>query len=220
MLAKPGAGILISLMALAGCLLMFAFVPIEDLKNWTREDAFFEYGSIVGYWAAALLCLLQAYRGVSARFHASTALLLFLLGARELDWHKKFTTASILKLNYYFKMQVPAFERLIATAVVIFILIFTAYYIVRYVPPFLRNLRRREPSAITVCCALVALVFSKIMDRLVNILQDDYGLAVAEWLVKLQLSIEEPVEMLIPILIMVAMYQAHLSCRNITATRP
>jgi hypothetical protein len=58
------------------------------------------------------------------------------------------------------------------------------------------------------------------MDRLVNILQDDYGLAVAEWLVKLQLSIEEPVEMLIPILIMVAMYQAHLSCRNITATRP
>jgi hypothetical protein len=181
MLAKPAAGILISLLALAGCLLMFLFVPIDVLSNWTREDAFFEIGSFVGYWVAALICLFQAYRGYGTRFYTSTALLLFLFGARELDWHKRFTTASILKLNYYLKMQVPTEEKLIAIVVVTFILVFTLYYIVTYFPTFMRNLRGREASAITVCCLVVVLVFTKIVDRYVNILQDDVGFAVSAW---------------------------------------
>jgi len=209
MLAKPVSGILISLLALAGCLLMFVFAPIEDLKNWTREDAFFEYGSIAGYWIAVLVCLILAVRGHAARFHADTALLLFLFGARELDWHKKFTTASVLKSNYYLKMHVSTGERLVAGVIMLLVLVFIVYYLARYVPPFIRNLRQRQPAAITVCCSLVALVVSKFMDRLINVLQDDYGFAVAEWLIRLQLSIEEPLEMMIPVLILLALYQTH-----------
>lgn len=208
MLPKSNTGILVSLLALAGCLLMFVLVPVDTLRGWTREDAFFEIGAVVGYWVAALICLSQALRGHGTPFYANSALLLFLLGARELDWHKKFTTASILKLSYYFKLQVPAGERLIALAIVICILAFTIYYIARYVPPFIRHLRAREPFAITVCCALVVLVLSKIMDRLVNILKDDYGLAVPAWLEKVQLSLEEPLEFMIPVLVILALHQA------------
>jgi hypothetical protein len=216
MLRGPGAGIFISVLALAGCLLMFLLVPIEDLRDWTREDAFFEIGSIAGYWIAALACLILAARGRGVRFHAGTTLLLFLLGARELDWHKKFTTASILKLNYYFKLQVPAAERLIALVIVIGILAFSFYYIARYLPPLIRRLRSGDAAAISVCCAVVILIFSKIMDRLVNILKDDYSLSIPIWLEKLQLSLEEPLELLIPVLVILALYQSNLAFKQTT----
>lgn len=214
-LSAPGAnrtgfrtGLTVCAAAFIGCLLMFAFVPFDVLRGWMREDGFFETGSIIGYWIATLACLFLAMRGHDTWFHAATALLMFLLSAREMDWHKKFTTASILKSNYYLKMHVPARERLIAGVVIVLILAFLIYYAIKYLPPFLRKLRARNAAAITVGCTLAVLVFTKIMDRLINILKDDYNLTVSEWLVKFQLSTEEPLEMLIPILVLVALYQA------------
>lgn len=214
MLRSTNAGIIITASALAGCLVMFLLIPIENLRDWTREDAFFEIGSVAGYWLAALICLILTVRGRSMRFHAETAILMFLLGARELDWHNKFTTASILKLNYYLKLQVPTQERLIGLLIAVCILVFIFYYVYRYLPQLIRMTRSGDRAAITVCCAIATLVFSKFMDRLVNILKDDYSLSVPIWLEKLQLSLEEPLEFMIPVLIILALYQASSAYRE------
>jgi len=204
-LRAPYAGVILSLLAILGCFGMLAFVPYPTLLGWTREDAFFEVGSVVGYWLGALACLALMRR--DARLFGLSAILVFLLGARELDWHKAFTTDSLLKSNYYLKSAAPMSEKVIAGIVVLCIFALAIYYLARYAGPFLRALRARRAPAISIACVFGLLGFTKVVDRSVSVLKDDYAVRVPEWAVQLQTALEEPLEFFIPVLILLALYQ-------------
>lgn len=141
-------------------------------------------------------------------------MLLFLFGARELDWHKAFTTDSVLKSNYYLKSAAPLTEKLIAGAVVLLIFALVIYYLACYLRPFLQGLLRRSPPAISIACTFVLLAFTKVVDRSVSVLEVDYGVRVPEWVERLQTALEEPLEFFIPILILLALYQTWASARR------
>jgi|HigsolmetaAR202D_1030399.scaffolds.fasta_scaffold06347_2 hypothetical protein len=211
-LRSPYAAVVLSILAIIGCLAMLALVPYPTLLDWTREDAFFEMGSVVGYWLAMVIALLMARR--DPKLFTLSAVLLFLFGARELDWHKAFTTDSVLKSNYYLKSAAPLTEKLIAGAVVLLIFALVIYYLACYLRPFLQGLLRRSPPAISIACTFVLLAFTKVVDRSVSVLEVDYGVRVPEWVERLQTALEEPLEFFIPILILLALYQTWASARR------
>lgn len=210
-LVRPTLGPLVAGLAVVACLAMALWVPRETLEAWTAEGAFFEAGSVVGWWVGALLCigLLRS----EPRFYALTAALLLLAGARELDWHKAFTTDSVLKTNYYLETVAPLGEKLLAAGFVVLVAIMVAYYLRAYLPDLWRGLRARRAAAVTAATVIALLVFTKTFDRVPNQLKDDYGLVVPDWVWHLQLAMEEPLEFVIPLLVIVAIVQGRMSAR-------
>jgi hypothetical protein len=193
--------------AIALCTSLYLLVPPPTLRDWIKEDGFFEIGSAaIWFAAAAVLAALSAYRSPRALFAAS-AVITFLFGARELDWHKAFTTDSLLKSNYYLKSSAPLAEKLIAGVVVLAIALVVGYVVVRYGMRFLKRLASLYPPALTLAHALVLLVLTKLIDRSVNVLKDDWQLAVPERLMHLQAAFEEPLEFFVPLIVLLAIWQ-------------
>jgi hypothetical protein len=189
------------------CAALYLLVPPDILRGLTRENGFFEIGSAVGWFLLAAMLAILAIVRRPHRLYALSAVITALLGMRELDFHKLFTTDSILKTNYYFKVSAPLGEKLAGAAVALGIVLLVAYYVVRYGPIFLRRLRGRGSAAITVAFGLGLLAFSKLVDRSVSVLKDDMHVRVTEWQVHLQTAFEEPLEFFLPLIMLLVVWQ-------------
>lgn len=207
-LTHPRAGAMIALAALLGSLLLL-LVPMDRLSDWTSEAGFFEEASWVGYLLAGAACLLMLRR--CAALYVPCALVLFAMCARELDMHNRFTTDSVLKSRYYLKVKAPLTEKLLAGTVVLALAAVVAYLLLRYLPLFRQRLRERAPEAVTLGAAGIVLVFTKLVDRLPGILKHDYGIGLSEWARHLAMALEEPLELMIPLLVLLALVQVRLT---------
>ncbi|HEX7054802.1 MAG TPA: hypothetical protein VF211_12825 [Burkholderiales bacterium] len=215
-LTRPYAAVAVALVAFLASLLLMLVLPLETFRRWTSEEGFFEQASWIGYLAAGALCLLMARR--DPRLYLPCSVVLLAMCARELDWHRRFTTDSFLKSRYFLKVQAPLAEKLIAGAVVLALTALVLYLVVRYWRPFLRALRARVPAAVTLATTVALLVVTKTADRLPGILRDDYGLRLPDALARLDMVLEEPMELAIPLLILLAIAQARAGASAARAT--
>ena len=195
--------------AFALCCLLMLLLPLDVLKHWTSEEGLFEQASWVVYFVAGAICLFLMRD--DARLYGTCAVVIFAMGGRELDLHRRFTTDSMLKSRYYLKVQAPLVEKLLAGAVVLALTAVVLYMLVRYLPLLLRRLRERSPAAITLATAFVVLVLTKMADRLPDVMRHDFGAVVPAWLLHLQAVFEEPLESTIPLLFLLAIAQARLA---------
>ena len=85
--------------------LLAVLLPEHVFERAFSERGPFEQLSIVGWLLVALVVLLRI-RPLGRRA-AAFALLCVLLAAREADWHKAFTTDSLLKTGYYRDVAAP-----------------------------------------------------------------------------------------------------------------
>jgi hypothetical protein len=70
-----------------------------------------------------------------------------------------------------------------------------------------RAMRRAEPGAITLTILLGTLVLSKVVDRSQNVLLESYGVIFAEPVVALRMTLEEGLELTLPLLVALALWQ-------------
>jgi len=142
--------------------------------------------------------------------------------AREADLHKVFTDTSVLKASYYLKSAAPPFEKLLAAAVTLPLLVVVAYVLVSGARLIRRTRAWRFDWGRTALLAMGLLVASKLLDRSEAVIADWFGVHLPLLAHRFVASFEEGVECLLPILFIVVLLQyqhQHLVDRAPTTAR-
>ena len=98
-------------------------------------------------------------------------------------------------------------DKLLAILILLPIIWMLFHFIRNHAGTFFRELCNKEGHAITILVFFVVLAVSKCIDRSLNVLTELYGMHFTDCLVALQLSQEEFLECLLPVLIIVASWQ-------------
>ena len=129
------------------------------------------------------------------------ALLGVLLAAREADWHKAFTTDSLLKTGYYRDMAAPLQEKVLAglaAAVLIVLLVYVGVFVARFL---LRQGGWRSRSGLWLAGAAVLIVLGKGIDRAPAVLLEEHGIALRPAARRTATAFEEGLELIHPLLV-------------------
>jgi hypothetical protein len=181
----------------------------EQLSRFvTREGGPVESASAILYFAAAGM-LFWSWQGGArvSRLLVSSAFVTVLLGLRELEVNKRLTTDSVTKINYYLDSTISPGERLLAAVAVLLIVVGLIVYSVAYAPRFWSAVRAGSAAGISVLTALVLMPVTKIADRLPNRLQEAGVIELPESAKRLSGSLEEILELCLPMLIPIAVLQ-------------
>lgn len=190
--------------AIAVALTFAAVAGPDTARPLLSESGMFENLSAVFHFGAMGLALLWRRRapavlgliGISA----------FLMGGRELDWHKAFTTHGIFSTKLYARDTVPLAEKLIAGAVVATLLTLLVLVLVRSRHD-LRRLAAQRAAALWGLATLVAILpMLKLMDALPRLVREA-GRSLDPAVIQSLLSVEEIGEMALPLLVMLAIVQ-------------
>lgn len=192
---------------LAACLsailaaLAVDLVLADDVNQVFDEGHSIEMASAVLLFAAAGLWLVTRWgRAGLGEWPIPVALLL--MGMRELDFDKAFTTKGILHMALYTR-PAPVLEKLVGL-VVICVILALLYQLVRvFLRPWLANLRARRTSAWMVAVALVLMVAAKSVDGLGRKLAG-FGIEVSDQLLSRVGRIEEILELVFVLLLVQA----------------
>jgi hypothetical protein len=134
-------------------------------------------------------------------------------GARELDWHKAFTGASVLKLSWY-AGNAPLAVKASAAAIVLVVAAAVVWLAMRHTRPLWAGLRRRAPLAVTVLAFMVTLGVAKTLDRSVAILAEDFGVPVSLPWRALRSALEEWLELALSMLTLLGLAQRRWARRT------
>jgi hypothetical protein len=157
-------------------------------------------------YSTAIAALLASARRAPWLFVGS-AFAVALLLARELDLHR-LTSESALATNSYGPDGMPIGEQLVAGSVVAVLAALALAYVAAAAPRFLRALRAGRPHAATVASVLVLLAYSATIDGLQRKARDFLGLSLPQAeTAHLLGAFEEGMEVLIPLLILLALAQ-------------
>ena len=137
---------------------------------------------------------------------AASSIVMLAFCLRELDWHKQFTGASVLRLSWY---AGPASigAKLVAAGVLTVVLAALSWLVLRHARQPCQNWRERQPLAFTLLVFLVTLVLAKTLDRSVGILVGDYGVDVPLLWKAWRTAFEEWFELGLSMLVMLALLQ-------------
>lgn len=147
-------------------LLVYA-LPVRLGEAIVREGGFIEASTALAFAGAAGAAIWIAVRDRSWSGWAA-GLLLAAAAARELDFHRRFTTASIEKgtyLGFFRSPGVPWPEKLIVGAVLAVLAVAAIALIVRESRPFLGALRARRSAAVATLGGFAALVAAQGFDK-------------------------------------------------------
>ena len=195
--------ILLGLTCLLALLLWLA-LPAQTVIGLMSEDGPVESATVVAYLLAVLAIWLLRASTWPTRLASSMVLLMF--AAREMDLHRSLFGISMLKSRFY--LSAPLLPRLTALAILLPLAVALVYLLWKHARPLWRGLRQRQTVAVTIACFLMALATSKVIDRSLNVLIEIADFHSPLWLQALQLAFEETLELLLPILALVAAWQS------------
>jgi hypothetical protein len=204
--------ILLSILLLGGLLLSVAMglmVPKSTLEPLIREHGPVEMTSAVLHFVV-VVCLLGLWLRVRRPFGV-LAFFAALLGLRELGMHDSVTTDSITRSDYYLEGHVPLPERLLVGVIVIGFLVLTVRLVRAYWQPFVASLRERRPAAVSLAVGLALLPILKVIDALPRLLRDHLDYVVPPRLDLLLMSVEETMEMFLPLIFLAAALSFYLT---------
>lgn len=186
-------------------LLLFIVYALDPAitRSLIAETGLFERLSPPLWIGLAALCLFKL--GLNSRWGWGTAALALIFAAREADWHKAFTADSIFKHAFYRSTEISATQKFwggLAAAISVVVLLWMLIACVRHV--FKTRAWRRAWGRLTLL-SVVLVVFTKVCDRLENIIKVDYGILLSARESALFHMHEEGIEMLLPILFAVAL---------------
>lgn len=184
-------------------ILLLAVLPLvlsQPVFRFTfSEEGPFEQLSIMAWIFTALIILLRI-RPLGLRAWAF-ALLCVVFAAREADWHKAFTTDSILKINYYKHTIAPFSEKLMAACVAlaaIALLAYVGFVVMRFL---LRQGGWRSRAGVWLIIGTVLVVLGKMLDRAPAVLATDYGIVLSPLVDRYADAFEEGLEMIHPLIL-------------------
>jgi len=181
-------------------------IPTDRLRELFSEEGPFERLSVV-FWVglAALAMVARRPLTLGAVCGAYVALC---CAARELDWHKQFTGYSVLKPKFFLMADQPLETRLIAGVVVAGLGLSAAVVALGLVRRLGREGRPVRPWALVSATGLALLVGTKLLDRSTGLAQDLVGHDFSDSVRDIIVSLEEGMEMALPVIFMVAVVSA------------
>ncbi|MCG8426195.1 MAG: hypothetical protein MI754_02415 [Chromatiales bacterium] len=201
---KIKVAIFIMLCVLAAVYLYAMTLGSIERDVFLKEAGVVEFTTAVGYLLCALLILYEGKLQYLRKYHYFF-LIIVLFGLRELDFHKQFTSMSILKSRFYLSSDVPVMEKVIGLLVIL-LLIYIVYSIIKnHFSRFIADLKKRSIVAIGAANAILFLVVSKVMDGLERKLKP-VGVELSDRLGEYVFALEEILELGIPYILMLTFY--------------
>ena len=185
-------------------LLLWLALPAQTVLALMAEEGPVESATVLAYLLAIVAIWLLRASTWPTRLASSMVLLMF--AAREMDLHKSLFGISMLKSRFY--LSAPLLPRLAALAILLPLALALGYLVWKHARPLWRGLRQRQALAITMACFMTALFASKAIDRSLNVIFEVFNYASPLWLQALQLAFEETLELLLPVLAVVAGWQS------------
>jgi hypothetical protein len=208
-LVLPLAVLLVSVLA------WLAIAP-DLLIAWMDEGGLVEEATVLLY-LATVGALLAASGRLPRGVGPALAIVMLAFAAREADWHIRFTGTSMLRVSFYLG-PAPLAQKL-ASLVIVGLALAAAAYLALH---FMRHWRSRDPAARTAAAFTVAfvasMVLAKVLDRSLSILVEDLGFAGGNTWRALQVTLEEPLELVLPLLVLAGLWQ-YCALRPRTAIR-
>lgn len=181
------------------------------------EEWWFEDLSAV-FWLVLGAVLLIA-RPIRLSRRIGMAVIAAALAAREEGWHKKFTTDSLFKSDYYQMTGVPMAEKLIAGAVAVGLTITLIWLLVLGGREIVARGGWRRPWGWLALFAVAISPILKAVDRGPSILRVQFDITLPENIDMVMLSLEEGMESALPVLFLLAL-GLYLMDRRSGATTP
>lgn len=197
---------LIAAVAVLG-LINAVLLPWDTSLGLMNEGGPIEIATVVFYYLAVLVLWTCAPPALSRPTFIAVSIVLLAAAAREMDLHIALFGMSILKANFYRKFATGT--QIAVALLIIFPVLFSAGYLaLRHGRRLLAGARRRDTTAVTITSLFALLVLVKILDRSLGMVEEIGGYAPPLALRAMQLSLEEPLEMLMPVLVVIAIAQA------------
>lgn len=198
-LASPLLGVWVALAFVAAALGVWWVCTPDQVFQITHEEGPVERPTEILYFVVGLGMWLLRQPRDKLRLWAALSVTLIAFGMREMDLHKAWTGLSVLKVSFYLG-HAPLHQKLVALAVLAVIGLAVGHLLLNYLSASWRALRRGHPVAVTVACFLVSLVVSKVFDRSVNLLAEDYHVITPLGISALLSALEEIMELGLPVL--------------------
>ena len=175
------------------------FVSPATANALLKEGGWIETASWISYFVAAALILVLMLRFPN-RWCLAVATML--LGMRELDFDKRFTTMGIFKSRFYGSEEVPLGEKLIAALITAAIVVVLIFVVKEHLLPFIKRVTNREGASLSVLFAGGFMVFAKSIDGLSRKLEP-FGIEPSDAVNRIVGSVEECIELSAALLIVV-----------------
>lgn len=178
------------LIAVIGSLALWLNLPPAEVMRVMVEGGPIERLTEWGYMAVAALIWLAPPPAGQRRGWLALSVLLLAAAAREMDWHKHWTGYSVLKVSFYFH-PVPLWHKLLALSV-LGLIAWAALH-------WLRRPRADWLRPVTIWF-FFTMVVSKILDRAINLLAEDWGIHTSDSILALVSALEESIELSLPLI--------------------
>jgi hypothetical protein len=179
----------------------------EDMLLFVEEHGIVESGTVIFYFVALIVVWLPKSIAVSDRYtRTAGTIILLAMAAREADLHKYISGISMFKLRFW-TGHYPIGEKLLSALVIFPIAMAVLYIFIKFFKSCLAGFKARQADAMSVVTFFVVMIISKIIDRSLNAIHEVIGWVAPRWMVALQNALEEYLEFLLPILVIIFIYQ-------------
>jgi hypothetical protein len=178
--------------------------PPATITALMREHGPIENASVVWYGAALLAVWGARHPAFGKASQAAASILLVACVAKEISLRRQLLTAAGYEPCC---ARLTAWPNLIAGALLLALLLAAAWLIWRHSRRVLEALRRRQPFAVTLLVAFLCLAAAQVGERIQKTDSGQPGLAMSSTARAAALSFEEVLEMMFPVLIVLAALQ-------------
>lgn len=206
MFNHPYTGVRLAVSVSLAAFLLWCFAPVETVIHLMEEGQLVETLTLYGYGITLLYLIFRPNLAIPFLTRCSLILVLFAMMAREADLHKSIDHMSMLKLRFW-TGDLPLLDKLTAFMIMLPIAAACVYLLRKYAKHTWIQAKAGEAWAVTTATFFVLIPLTNIADRSLGILKETFGWHGPLWLVALQTSQEELLELSLPLLALVAVLQ-------------
>lgn len=181
-------------------------MPTETLIHLAEEGQFIERLTLYFYGTVLIVLIFIPLPGAKMLTRWSVIVVLFAMMAREADLHKFIDGMSMLKLRFW-TGSLPWQDKVLAFAILLPVMLACLNLLCRHAHTTWLSARAHKADAVTVLTFICVMLLSCIFDRSLGILKEVSGWHGPKWLVALQTSQEELLELALPLLALVGTLQ-------------
>lgn len=195
----------------AGAISLFAFalwclMPTDVLVHLVEEGQLVENITLAGYAIVILWLMISPIPQSRPLTRLATSMVLLAMMAREADLHQYIAHMSMLKLRFW-TGALPGMDKLYAAALLAPIIVACVYLFWQHAAFVIKGLKSGRSHAVTIGVFLGLIILTNAIDRSLGLIKEQFGWHAPEWLVALQTSQEEFLELSLPLLALIAALQ-------------
>lgn len=151
------------LLALFSIIAYYLMVDQSIAKHATREGGLIDFSSAISYLVCAGLMIVLGGRQFIQR-HYALIISVLVLGLRELDFDKRFSTLGLFKTATFRSAEVSLLEKSITLVIVLMVIWLAVTLIVNYLLPLIKQTFKLNMVALSIGCAGGLLVAARVLD--------------------------------------------------------